>query len=117
VAMKYKSWLHLFYEKNKKQFIPLAWKVDEIFLRGTAKIDEYAAQFDQYNMKFAKEIKGFDPNHIFHDHMVSFGFNNTLINNFIFGEEEGDNHDPPAECIERKASDIETIISTTDQYK
>jgi hypothetical protein len=90
---------------------------DEIFLRGTAKIDEYATQFDQYNMKFAKEIKGFDPNHLFHDHMVSVGFSNTLINTFIFGEEEGDNHDPPAECIERKAGDIETIISTTDQYK
>jgi hypothetical protein len=23
-------------------------------------------------MKFAKDVKGFDPNHIFHDHMVSF---------------------------------------------
>jgi hypothetical protein len=37
-------------------------------------------------MKFAKEIKCFDPNHLFHDHMVSIGFSNTLINTFIFGE-------------------------------
>jgi hypothetical protein len=41
---------------------------------GTAKIDEYATQIDQYNMKFAKEINNFDSNHIFHDHMVSLGF-------------------------------------------
>jgi hypothetical protein len=54
VARQYKSWLHLFYEKKKKQFIPLLWKVDEMFLRGTAKIDEYATQFNQYNMKFSK---------------------------------------------------------------
>lgn len=67
-------------------------------------------------MKFSKEIKGFNPNHLFLDHMVSVGFNNTLINTFIFGEEEGDDHDPLVECIERKASNIETIISTTDQY-
>jgi hypothetical protein len=70
VARQYKSWFHLFYEKKKKQFIPLPCKVNEIFLRGTAKIDEYDTQFDQYNMKFAKEIKGFDPKHLFHDHMV-----------------------------------------------
>jgi hypothetical protein len=49
--------------------------------------------------------------------MVSVGFNNTLINNFMFREEEGDNYDPLVDCIERKPSDIETIISTTDQYK
>jgi hypothetical protein len=112
VVRQYKSWLHLFYDKNKKQFIPLPWKVEFFFLRKHAKIDEHATQFDQYNMEFAKEMKGFDPNHIFHDHMVLVGFNNTLINTFIFGEEERDNHDPLAECIERKAGDIESIIST-----
>jgi hypothetical protein len=68
-------------------------------------------------MKFAKEIKGFDHSHLFHDHMVSVGFSSTLINTFIFGEEERDNHDPLDECIEKKASDIETIISTMEQYK
>jgi hypothetical protein len=54
VARQYKSRLHLFYEKKKKQFIPLLCKVDEMFLRGTTKIDEYATQFNQYNMKFSK---------------------------------------------------------------
>jgi hypothetical protein len=68
-------------------------------------------------MKFAKEIKSFDPNNIFLDHMVSNGFNNTLINTFLFEEEEGDSHDPSTDYIERKVGGIETIISTTDQYK
>ena len=27
--------------------------------------------------------------------MISFGLTPTLVNTLIFGEEEGDNHDPP----------------------
>jgi hypothetical protein len=49
----------------------LPWKVGEILLRGIAKIDEYASHFDQYDLKFAEEIKGFDPNHLFYNHMIS----------------------------------------------
>jgi hypothetical protein len=47
VERKYKSCLHLFYEKKKKQFIPLVWKVGKIFLGGIVKIDEYATKFDE----------------------------------------------------------------------
>jgi hypothetical protein len=41
----------------------------------------------------------------------------ALANTLIFGEEEGDKHDPPIHNIERKYGDIETIISTTKHYK
>ena len=54
VARQYKFWFHDFYERRKKQFIPLAWKVGEILLRGISKIDEYASYFDQFNLNFAK---------------------------------------------------------------
>jgi hypothetical protein len=64
-------------------------------LRGIAKIDEFASYFDYYNLKFALEIKGFDPNHLFYNHMVSVGISPTLDNTLIFGEEEGNRHDPP----------------------
>jgi hypothetical protein len=63
-------------------------------LRGISKIDEFTIQLDQYNLKFTEEIKGFDPKHFFVDHMTSVGFSNALTNTFIFGEEEGDSHDP-----------------------
>jgi hypothetical protein len=117
VARQYKFWFHVFYEKRKKQFIPLPWKVGEILLRGIAKIDEFASYFDQYNLKFAEEIKGFDPNHLFYNHMISVGISPALVNTLIFGEEEGDSHDPPIQGIKKNYGDIETIVSTTKHYK
>jgi hypothetical protein len=62
VARPYKFWFHAFYEKRKKQSIPLPWKVGEILLREIPKNDEYVDYFNQINLKFAEEIKGFDPN-------------------------------------------------------
>jgi hypothetical protein len=53
----------------------------------------------------------------FIDHMTSVGFSNALTNTFIFGEEEGDSHDPLTQFVEKRTDDIETIVSTTDRYK
>jgi hypothetical protein len=44
--------------KGKSQFIPMSWKIGQILLRGISKIDEFVVQLDQYNLKFADEIKG-----------------------------------------------------------
>jgi hypothetical protein len=68
-------------------------------------------------LKFANEIKGFDPNHLFIDHMTSVGYNTSLANTFLFEEEEGDSQDPPTPIGERKTKDIETIVSTTNKHK
>jgi len=116
VERQHKFWLHFFHEKRKKQFIPLPWRIGEILLRGITKIDEFAIQLGQYNLKFAEEIKGFDPQHLFIDHMTSVGYSNALTNTFIFLEEEGDSHDPLTQFVEKKIDDIETIVSTNDQY-
>jgi hypothetical protein len=40
-----------------------------------------------------------------------------LANTLIFAEEEGNSHDPPIQDIEKKYGDIETIVSTTENYK
>jgi hypothetical protein len=53
VARQYKFRFHVFYEKGKKQFIPLPWKFGEIILRGIAKIDEFASYLNQYSLRFA----------------------------------------------------------------
>jgi hypothetical protein len=70
-------------------------------LRGIAKIDEFASYLDQYNLRFAEEIKGFDPNHLFYNHMVSVGISPASANTLIFGEEEGDSHDPPIQILRK----------------
>jgi hypothetical protein len=86
-------------------------------LRGIAKIDEYALYFNQYDLKFVEEIKGFDPNHLFYNHMMSVGLSPALVNTLILGEEEGDSHDPPIQNVNENSGDIETIVSTTEHYK
>jgi hypothetical protein len=60
-------------EKRKKQFIPLPWKVGKILLWGISKIDKYATYFENSDLKFSKEIKGFDQNHLFYNHLLSVG--------------------------------------------
>jgi hypothetical protein len=68
-------------------------------------------------MSYAEEIKGFDPDHIFYNHIVAFGLIPSLINNIIYGEEEGDSHDPNVQEVDINLGDIETIISTTEPHK
>jgi hypothetical protein len=117
VARQYKLWFHTFSEKRKKQFIPLPWKVGEIILRGISKIDEYVAYFDHSNLRYAEEIKGFDPSHIFYNHLISVGLNPALINSVVSGEEENDSHNPNNQEADRDSGDIETVISTTEHHK
>jgi len=102
VVRQYILWVHLFYEKRKKQFIPIPWRIGQILLRGISKIDEFVVELDQYNLKFENEIKCFEPNHIFMEHMTSVGYNTSLANTFLFEEEEGYSQDPPIPDGERK---------------
>jgi hypothetical protein len=43
------------------------------------KIEEFANHFNNVNLKYAEKIKGFDPKKIFVGHMLSVGFNKSLI--------------------------------------
>jgi hypothetical protein len=81
--------------KKEKAFYSNAMENWEKLLRGISKIDEFAIQLDQYNLKFVDEIKGFDPNHLFTVHMTYVGCNTSLANTLLFKEEEGDSEDPP----------------------
>jgi hypothetical protein len=37
-----------------------------------------------------------------------------LINTLIFGEKEGDSHDPPVQGADKISGDIDTIVSSTE---
>jgi hypothetical protein len=113
VCRQYKFWANFFYERKKKQFISLPWKIGEITLKNASKIDEYAVQFDQYNLKMENEIKGFDPNQYFMNHMTSVGFSVSYANTYLFGEEEDDGKNPEAVPV----GDLETVISTNEAHR
>ena len=57
-------------KEEKKQFIPLAWKVGEFVLKNVNKIDEIAAHSSNFNLRYAESIRGFDPDNIFRQHLL-----------------------------------------------
>jgi hypothetical protein len=79
VARQYNFWLHFFHEKRKKQFISLSWKIGDFIFRIINKIDTFSSDFNNVSLKYAENIKGFDPNNIFVEHMLSVGFSNSFI--------------------------------------
>jgi hypothetical protein len=68
-------------------------------------------------LKIAEDIKGFNPNNLFYNHMVAVGLNPAMINMLIFGEEDGDSHDHLVQGVNKYFSDIETIVSTIEGHK
>jgi hypothetical protein len=99
-------------KKRKKQFIPLPWKIGDFMFRNINKIDEFANHFNNVNLKHAEKIKGFDPNKIFVEDMLSVGFSNSFIQTIFNEEEEGNNQSTPVHDV----GDLETLLSTNDFY-
>jgi hypothetical protein len=103
VERKYNLWLHLFHKK---------WKIGEFIFRNINKINEFVNHFHNVNLKYVEKIKGFDPNRIFVEHMLSVGFSNSFIH-IILSEEEDNN----LSAHDYNADDLEIVLSTNDFYK
>jgi len=100
-------------KKGKKKIISLPWKIGDFIFRNINKIDEFASHFNNVNLKYVEKIKGFDPNKIFVEHMLSVGFGNFLIQTILNEEEEGNNQSTHVHDL----GDLEIILSTNDFYK
>jgi hypothetical protein len=79
LARQNNFWQHFFHKKWKNQFIPLPWKIGYFIFKNINKIDEFVNHFNNVNLRYAEKIKGFDPNKIFLEHILSV----ALINSFI----------------------------------
>jgi hypothetical protein len=112
ITRQYNFWLHFFHEKRKNKFIPLPWKVEDFVFRNMNKIDEFTNHFHNLNLKYAKKIRGFDPNGIFVKQMLKVGFSSSFIH-IVLGEEEDNNLGNPTHIV----GDLETILSTNKLYK
>jgi len=53
VCKKYKSWVHFFNEKGKKQFIFLPWKVRENIVKHISHLDELIGKLNQLGLNEA----------------------------------------------------------------
>jgi hypothetical protein len=66
------------------------------------------------SLQYVEKIKGFAPNKIFVEHMISVGFSNSFIQNNLNEEEyKGSNQSTHV----HEAGDLETILSTNELYK
>jgi hypothetical protein len=90
----------------------LPWKIGDFIFRNINKIDDFLNHFNNVNLKYDEKIKGFDPNKIFVEHMLSIGFNKLFIHT-MFNEEEDNNQGDPVHNV----GDLETILSTNKFYK
>jgi hypothetical protein len=105
-----------FHEKRKKkQFIPLSWKIGDFIFRNINKIDKFAIHFNNVILKYVEKIKGFEPNKIFVEHMLSVGFNNSFIQTTLNEEEEEEGNNQSTHVHE--AGDLEKILRTNELYK
>jgi hypothetical protein len=89
----------------------LPWKIGDFIFRNIKKIDEFVNHFQNVNMKYVENIKGFDPNKIFMEHMLLVGFSNSCIHT-ILSEEEENNLGAPT----HNDGDLETVLSTNQFY-
>jgi hypothetical protein len=81
-------------------------------LKNASKIDEFATQFDHYNLKLENQVRGFDPQQYFMNHMVFIGFSVSYINSCIYGEEENDDNNSEEVLV----ANPETIINTNESH-
>jgi hypothetical protein len=94
----------------KNKIIPFPWKIGDFIFRNINKIDKFESHFNNVNLKYAEKIKGFDPNKIFVEHMLSLGFSNLFIQTTLNEEEEGNNRSNHVD----KNGDLETILNTNE---
>jgi hypothetical protein len=76
------------------------------------KIDEFASHFNNLNLRYAKRLRGSDPNGIFLEHLLAFGFNNSFIHTRLNEDRDNDDNNPAPHD-----GDIETLQSTNELYK
>jgi hypothetical protein len=112
IIRKYNYWLHFFHEKRKKQFNPLHWKVKDFVFRNINKIDEFLGHFKNLNLRYAKRLRGFEPNGIFVEHLLVVGFNNYFIHTLL---NENKDNDENTHALD--ASNLETLQRTKELYK
>jgi hypothetical protein len=89
----------------------LPWKVGDFVLRSMNTIDEFANHFHNLKLKYVENVRGFDPNRIFVECMLTMGFNNSFIQT-ILGEEEDNHLGNPTHT----AGDLDMVLSTNELY-
>jgi hypothetical protein len=80
--------------------------------RNVNKIDEFIGHFKNLNLTYVERIKGFDPNGIFQEHLLSVGFSSSFIHKCLTEDTDSDDNTPSSDDC-----DVETLQSATELYR
>jgi hypothetical protein len=80
--------------------------------RNINKIEEFVGHFKNLNLTYAERIKGFDPNGIFQENLLSVGFSSSFIHRCLTEDREIDDN-----TLASENCDVETLQSATELYR
>jgi hypothetical protein len=98
-------------KEEKKQFIPLPWKIGEFVLKNVNKIDDFATYSSISNLRYAKDIRGFDPYDIFRQHLQTLGLDDFFVNKHLLKNRDSGDSGPTSDVNE-----AQTVQSCTKLY-
>jgi hypothetical protein len=81
-------------------------------LRNANKIDEFAAHFNNLNLRYDEILRGFDPNKLFLQHLQTLGFDNYFFKKHLTENRNIDDNAPASDV-----DNLDTLQSTTKLYK
>jgi hypothetical protein len=73
--------------------------------------------FDNFKLRKIPEIQGFYLDELFTAHMYTIDYDLTFIKSTQLKKGGGDNQNPLEAIFEKNHDDIDTLVSTNDQYK
>jgi hypothetical protein len=81
-------------------------------LRNINKVDEFAAHYNNLNLRYAEKLRGFDPNNFLLEHLLTVG-----LNIFFFQKYLRENKDTCNNTHDSDVGDLDTLPITTKLYK
>ena len=75
-------------------------------MKNVNKIDDFVAHFSISNLRYAEDIRGFEPYDIFRQHLQSLGLDDCFVNKHL--PKNRDSHG-----LASDASDVDTVQSYT----
>jgi hypothetical protein len=97
---QYKTWAHFFYDRRKKQFIPLPWKIEEFTLKHITHLNEIIGNHEQLGLNEAKFVKGFELEKKITTYMALIDYSSYFTNFEQFQEGGRDNLDLPKIAVD-----------------
>jgi hypothetical protein len=74
-------------------------------------IDEFAMHSSNFNLRYAENLRGFDPDNIFRKHLQTLGFSNCF-----FKKPLSENKDTGDNAFASDANNLDTLQSNTKLY-